>query len=187
MALWYASRALGLVALLLLSSVVVLGLLVAGRRPRAPYVLTALHRSLSLLAVSLIALHVTANVVDSYVPIRWTDAVVPFVSAYRPFWLGLGAVALDVIIALVVTSLLRTRLGPRAWRAVHWLAYACWPVAVVHSLGIGTDGTLVLILTVVCGAAVLAAAVRRVAIGHAAAAPPARAVRREVLIPGGRR
>lgn len=184
MALWYASRALGLVALVLLSSVAVLGLLVAGRRPRVPYVLTALHRSLSLLAVALVALHVTANVTDSYVPIRWSDAVVPFVSAYRPFWLGLGTVALDLILALAVTSLLRTRLGSRAWRAVHWVAYASWPVAVAHGLGIGTDDRIVLVLTILCGAVVLAAAVRRGVSRHA---PAAHAVRRQVLASGGRR
>ena len=158
-ALWFATRAFGLVSLVLLSTVVVLGLLVAGRRPS--YVLVGLHRSLSLLSVGLIALHVVTSAADSYVAIRWVDVVVPFVSSYRTFWLGLGALAADLLLALIVTSLLRPRLGPRAWRAVHWLAYASWPVAVVHAVGIGTDGRLVLALTTACAAAVVAAAAGR--------------------------
>jgi predicted ferric reductase len=163
--LWYATRAFGVVSLLLLSSVVVLGLLVAGRRTpsrRGAYVLAGLHRSLSLLSVTLIALHVVTSAADSYVPIRWVDVLVPFVSSYRPFRLGLGVVALDLIIALVVTGLLRTRLAPRAWRAVHRLAYVSWPVALVHGVTIGTDSTLVLALTVLCACAVGTAAIRRV-------------------------
>lgn len=157
--LWYATRAFGLVSMVLLSTVVVLGLLVAGRR--ASYVAVGLHRSLSLLSVSLIALHVVTSAADSYVAIRWVDVLVPFVSSYRTFWLGLGVLAADLLIALVATSLLRARLGRRTWRAVHWLAYASWPVAVVHALGIGTDGRLVLGLTAACAAAVLVAAVGR--------------------------
>ncbi|WP_345435318.1 ferric reductase-like transmembrane domain-containing protein [Actinoallomurus vinaceus] len=132
--------------------------------------MTALHRSLSLLSVVLIALHVVTSVIDSYVAIRWADAIVPFVSTYRPFWVGLGAVALDLMIALVVTSLLRVRLGLRTWRAVHWLAYASWPVALVHGLGIGTDDTLVLALTVGCTAAVAVAALIRVGAARQATA-----------------
>jgi hypothetical protein len=87
-------------------------------------------------------------VIDSFSPIRWLDAVVPFVSAYRPVWLGLGAVAFDLLIALVVTSLVRVRLGYRSWRAVHWLAYACWPVSVVHGLGTGSDTRAVWMLAI---------------------------------------
>jgi methionine sulfoxide reductase heme-binding subunit len=182
--LWYATRAFGLVAMLLLSSVTVLGLRVAGRRPPArsgSYVLVGLHRSLSLLSVTLIALHVVTSVADSYVTIRWVDVLVPFVSAYQPFWLGLGAVALDLVIALIVTSLLRRRLGARTWRAVHWLAYASWPVALVHALGIGTDSTLVLAFTLVCVAAVLISAAQRLT-----AKTPA-AVAHTVLMHGGKR
>ena len=82
---------------------------------------------------------------------------------YRPLWLGLGAVAFDLLSALVVTSLLRARIGYRAWRAVHWLAYASWPFALVHGLGTGSDsrfGWLVLI-TIVCAGAVGAALAAR--------------------------
>jgi DMSO/TMAO reductase YedYZ heme-binding membrane subunit len=144
MALWYASRATGVLALLLLTGTAVLGVLSAGRAtsgawPR--FAVGAVHRNLSLLTVTFVAVHVMTAIVDGYAGIAWLDAVVPFVSAYHPFWLGLGAVAFDLLLALLVTSLLRTRVGPRTWRAVHWAAYACWPVAVVHALGIGESET----------------------------------------------
>ena len=140
--LWYLSRGTGLVSLVLLSLVVVGGILV--RRGVAParlprFVLLGLHRNMALLSVIFLAVHIATVVLDSYVPIDLRDAVVPFVSHYRPIWVGLGAVALDLLLAVVVTSLLRTRIGLRVWRAVHWAAYALWPVAVVHGFGTGSD------------------------------------------------
>ncbi len=111
----------------------------------------------------LLGIHVTTLLADPYAQLRLVDLVLPFAGAYRPVWLGLGTVALDLIVALVVTSLVRHRLGLRAWRAVHWLAYAAWPVALLHALGNGTDagqwwlrGT-----AVACAAAVLAAVLWR--------------------------
>ncbi|MCW2888287.1 MAG: methionine sulfoxide reductase heme-binding subunit [Streptosporangiaceae bacterium] len=160
MTLWYATRAFGVISVVLLGAVMVLGLLTTGRRAplRGPaFVVTGLHRSLSMLAVAFVALHVITGVVDGYTPLTWLDAVVPFGSFYQPFWTGLGAVALDLMIALIATSLLRARLGLRAWRAVHWLAYACWPVALAHGLGQGTDrGSLLLLVPT--GLSVLAVA-----------------------------
>ncbi len=96
----------------------------------------------------------------------------PFVSSYRPFWLGLGAVAFDLLLAVILTSLLRARVGPRVWRATHWLAYACWPVALLHTLGTGSDvrTTWLLALSVACLAVVLAAVLVR-ALGSWAAVP----------------
>ena len=160
--LWYATRAAGLVTLLLLTASVLLGILTAGRfsAQRWPRFLSqGLHRNLSLLVLVFLALHVGTTVIDTYTSIPLAAAVIPFASSYHTAWLSLGAVALDMLLALVATSLLRTRIGHRAWRRVHWLAYACWPVAVAHGLGIGTDrnATWVLVLTVACAAAVLAA------------------------------
>jgi methionine sulfoxide reductase heme-binding subunit len=140
--LWYATRATGLVTLLLLTASVVLGILTAARvtGPAWPRFLTiGLHRNLSLLVLVFLALHVGTTVVDSYTPISLADAFAPFMSSYKTFWLGLGAVAADLIVALAVTSLLRQRIGHRAWRAVHWCGYLCWPLALVHGAGIGTD------------------------------------------------
>lgn len=166
MALWYATRAFGLVSLVLLTAVVVLGLLVAGHRPpqrRPSAVRTGLHRSLALLAVVFIALHVLTSVADSYVTIRLVDVFVPFGGSYRPFWLGLGAVSFDLMLALIVTSLLRAHLRPRIWRTIHWLAYACWPIATVHGVGAGTDTTVTLGLAAGCVVAAAIPAGRRLA------------------------
>lgn len=141
-ALWYASRATGVVSLVLLSLVVILGILVnrQGRLPRLPaFAVTGLHRSLSLLSVLFITVHVATAIIDPYVSIRVAAVVIPFVSAYQPFWLGLGAVALDLIAALILTSLARAHLGRRLWRGIHWLAYLAWPVALVHGVGASPD------------------------------------------------
>jgi sulfoxide reductase heme-binding subunit YedZ len=165
--LWYLTRGTGTVALLLLTAVLILGVLARGGQslPACPrFVTPALHRNLSLLTVAILAVHILTAVADPYAPIRLVDAVVPFVSSYRPIWLGLGALGFDILLALIVTSLLRPRLGHRAWRAVHWAAYASWPVAVAHGLGSGTDvrtGWL-LILTAACAAAAVTAVLWRI-------------------------
>jgi len=128
--------------MLLLSAVVVLGILTQARfaAPGWPRFLTAgLHRNLSLTAVGFLALHVVTAVTDPFTHLGWAAAVVPFASSYRPLWVGLGAVAVELLVAIVVTSVLRRVLGHGAWRAVHWLAYASWPVAILHGLGSGTD------------------------------------------------
>ncbi len=164
--LWYATRAAGLVALLLLTAATALGLLTAGRLsgdrwPR--FLVVGLHRNISLLAVVFLAVHIGTTVMDSYTSIGLQDAIVPFLSGYHRFWLGLGAIASDTLIALTITSLLRQRIGHRFWRVVHWGGYLCWPVAMAHGLGIGTDHSKswVLYLTIACIALVLAAAAIR--------------------------
>jgi predicted ferric reductase len=140
--LWYTTRGAGAVSLLLLSAVVVLGVLSVARFeslgwPR--FVTTGFHRNLSLLAVVFLILHIVTAVVDPYTSLGWTTAVIPFSSSYRTLWLGLGTVAFDLLLAVLLTSLLRSVIGRRAWRLVHWLAYASWPVAVIHGFGTGTD------------------------------------------------
>ena len=160
-ALWYASRATGVVTLLLLTGVLLLGILVnrQGRLPGLPsFAVTGLHRNVSLLAVVFLAIHVITAIVDPYVTIGLAAAVLPFVSAYKPFWLGLGAISLDLIAALILTSLARAGISRRAWRGIHWLAYAAWPLAVVHSLGSSSDARSGLVLVVLAGC-VLAVAV----------------------------
>ncbi|MFE9093417.1 ferric reductase-like transmembrane domain-containing protein [Streptomyces sp. NPDC007264] len=168
--LWYATRATGLVALLLLTLCVTLGVLTTVRfaSPKWPrFVTVGLHNNTSLLTAVFLALHVLTTVVDSYTDIRPTDAFLPFAANYRPLWLGLGTVASDLLIALIVTSLVRVRMGHRGWRAIHWLAYVSWPVAVVHALGTGTDPATVwgAALVLVCLGAVLGASVWRLAAG----------------------
>jgi len=173
--LWYVTRATGLVTMLLLTATVLLGVLTSGRfaGDRWPRFLTmGLHRNLSLLVVIFLALHVAANVLDRFVSIPLATAFIPFIASYKPFWLGLGAVALDLIVALVATSLIRNRLGLRTWRWVHWAAYICWPVALAHGLGAGTDRNTIWVfaLTVACAALVAGGATWRLVAGVRAGA-----------------
>jgi methionine sulfoxide reductase heme-binding subunit len=187
--LWYMSRATGVVALLLLTAVVLIGLLITqqGRLPGLPrFAVTGLHRNLSLLAVAFIAIHVLAAIADSYVSIPLTASVIPFASGYERFWLGLGAISLDLMAAMIVTSLLRRHLSRRVWRAVHLLAYVSWPIAFAHCIGSSTDlqrGWL-LDLTIACGLVVTAADIWRLA---AAARAIPRAERVTALMSASRR
>jgi methionine sulfoxide reductase heme-binding subunit len=130
------------------------GRLAGGSWPR--FLTLGLHRNLSLLVLVFLALHVGTTVIDTFVSIPLTAAFIPFASSYKAVWLSLGAVALDLLVALVATSLIRNRLWLRTWRCVHWAAYICWPVALAHGLGVGTDrGTLwVFVLTIACAAVV---------------------------------
>ncbi len=169
-AMWYLTRGAGMVALLLLTVSVILGILTTVRwsATAVPRFVTAgLHRNVSLLALALVVVHVATTVIDGFAPIGWKDAVVPFVSTYRPLWLGLGALAFDLLLAVLITTALRLRIGPRAWRVVHWLSYACWPVAVLHGLGTGSDtrSGWALLVTAACVASVLVAVLWRIVYG----------------------
>lgn len=191
--LWYLTRATGLVALVLLTASMALGLLSSVRyaRPAWPRFVTAgLHRNTSLLALAFTAIHIATTLADSYAPVRLQDVVIPFISAYRPLWLGLGAIAFDLMLALTVTSLLRTRMSYRSWRLVHWGSYLCWPVAVLHGLGTGSDTPTrwVLALTGVCVAVIAGLTAWRLAYGwpaHAAARVAAALALVLALIAGG--
>lgn len=140
--LWYLSRGTGMIAMMLLTLALVLGVtsMTTARWTTMPrYVVAGLHRNVSLLLVVFVSVHIATTVLDSYARIHLIDALVPFISSYRPIWVGLGAIAFDLLIAVVITSLLRVRLGLRTWRAVHWAVYAIWPVAVIHAFGAGSD------------------------------------------------
>ena len=170
-ALWYLTRATGLVSLILLSATVVLGTVASvgwttDRWPR--FLSQSVHRNLSLFCLALIAIHVVSTVGDGYVPIGLADAVIPFRSPYRPVWVGLGALAFDLLLAVALTSALRRRIGVAVWRGVHWLAYACWPIAVVHGLGSGSDARLpgATLVFVACTGSVAAAVAWRLVAGQ---------------------
>jgi methionine sulfoxide reductase heme-binding subunit len=166
--MWYASRATGVVLLVLLTLVMLLGLLVTrqGRLPGLPkFAVTGLHRNLSLLAVAFVLMHVLTAVFDGYVDIPLTAAVIPLASPYERLWIGLGAVAFDLTLAVIVTSLLRRHLSRKLWRGVHLLAYVSWPIAWVHSVFSGKDlqhGVL-LVLAIACALAVAAGVIWRLA------------------------
>ncbi len=169
-AFWYLTRGTGVVSLLLLTASVVLGIVTSVRwvSERWPRFLTAgLHRNVSLLVLVFLGIHITTAIADGFAPIGWRDAVLPFLSGYRPLWLGFGTLAVDLLLAVTITSLLRERIGYHAWRVVHWAAYACWPVALLHGLGTGTDTqqTFILAVSLVCLVAVVLAVWWRVAAG----------------------
>jgi methionine sulfoxide reductase heme-binding subunit len=167
---WYLTRSTGAVALVLLTLAVALGVTDVRRwsSPRWPrFLVDSLHRNVSLLAMAFLGLHILTSVLDSFAPISLLDAFVPFAGTYRPFWLGLGAVALDLLLAVTITSLLRQRIGFSGWRAIHWLTYASWPIALLHGLGTGSDvkATWLLSLSIGCLLIVLAAVLTRAVSG----------------------
>jgi len=169
-AYWYLTRGTGIVALILLTLSVALGVANVRRLrtqdvPR--FVFDAVHRSVSLLAVAFTAVHIVTSLLDGFAPIRLIDVIVPFTAPYRPLWVGFGAVAVDLLIAVTITSLLRRRLGYRAWRVTHWTAYASWPVALLHGLGTGSDVKVGWALTIMAGCviAIIVAVVARATAG----------------------
>ena len=141
--LWFANRGTGVVLLLLLTLTTLLGVLSTrgdAGRGLPKFVTQAFHRNVSLISMALLLAHVVTAVVDTYVDIRWWQSLVPFWgSTYEPLWLGLGTLALDLMLVIVATSLLRNRIPHRPWRAIHVLAYGSWGLSLAHGIGIGTD------------------------------------------------
>jgi methionine sulfoxide reductase heme-binding subunit len=164
--LWFANRGTGVVLLVLLTVTTLLGVLStrgnAGHGlPR--FVTQSLHRNLSLISLALLVVHAGTAVLDEYVDIRWWQALVPLGGTYEPLWLALGTLALDLIVVVVLTSLVRHRLPHRPWRAIHLAAYASWALAVLHGFGMGSDSAAgwARWTTVGCVAAVATAATIR--------------------------
>ena len=165
-ALWYLGRGTGVMALLLLTAAVAAGVLTWSGRTVAGvprFAVATVHRNAGLIATILLLVHVGTLLFDPYAQLSIVDILVPFAGTYRPLWLGLGTVAFDLLLAVVITSLLRNRIGLRGWRAVHWFAYAAWPFALLHALGIGSDtGQWWLrLLATLCFVIVAAAAIAR--------------------------
>jgi methionine sulfoxide reductase heme-binding subunit len=157
--LWYTTRGAGAVTLILLSAVVVLGIagtqrLQSSSWPR--FLTTGLHSNLALMTLVFLALHIVTAVVDPFTNLGWAAAVIPFDSYYRTFWLGLGVISFELLLAIIATSLVRGFVGHRTWRAIHWFTYAAWPIGVVHGIGTGTDtwSAWMLAITLGCAAAV---------------------------------
>ncbi|WEO78601.1 ferric reductase-like transmembrane domain-containing protein [Cryobacterium sp. SO2] len=169
-AFWALGRGTGVVALVLFTLSVLLGILTRSGRPlfTVPrFSITLIHRNVSVLATVFILIHMLSLLADSYAQLTVVDLVFPFLGAYRPVWLGLGTVAVDLLIAVVATSLLRRHVGQRVFRVVHWSTYLMWPIALAHSLGTGTDAgqAWFLALAAACTVAVLAAVAWRVTAG----------------------
>ncbi len=160
--IWFLSRATGIVAFILLTVTVVLGVVTSLRwqsRDVPRFVIEYVHRNVTILVMVFIAIHVTTVVVDGFAPIGWLAAVIPFTSPYRPIWLSLGALGFDLLLAVAVTSWLRHRVGFKVWRFLHWSAYASWLAVLIHALGTGTDTHegWALLVEGVCAASVIIA------------------------------
>ncbi len=170
LALWYLSRGTGIASIALLTAVVVLGMIVSGRRrPHGEQatVVMAVHRWLSLGMLSFLTVHVATAVAETYVSIDAISSVVPFTSGYEPFWVGLGTLAVDLLVAVSVTSYFRHRIAERAWRAVHYASYALWPMALVHGFVLGTSNQPGLrAVTAACGAVGVGAVLWRLLATH---------------------
>jgi Ferric reductase like transmembrane component len=160
--LWYTARSTGYVSLLMLTAILVLGIITAMRwdsRDWPRFLSQALHRNLSLLVLVFLGIHIVTSVVDPFAGIAILNTVLPFTGSYRPVWMGLGVLSMELLVALAITSLLRQRIGFALWRFIHWAAYACWPLALLHTLGTGSDvrSSWALIISLGCVAAVVLA------------------------------
>jgi len=141
-ALWALGRGNGIVALAFMTVSLALGIATRSGRPLFAlprFAVADVHRFAALAGTLLVALHMGLLFMDPYAQLRVIDFVVPFIGVYRPLWQGLGTLAFDVLVVIVVTGLLRRRLGVRTFRVVHWATYVLWPIALAHALGNGTD------------------------------------------------
>jgi DMSO/TMAO reductase YedYZ heme-binding membrane subunit len=180
--LWYTTRATGLVALVLFSVVVALGTLVAtrvGGTSVGRFELNELHRSISMVAVAFLVIHILTTVVDSYVPTGWISAIVPMTSSYKRLDVAIGAVAFDLILAVWLSSLMKARIANSSWRFIHWFSWLAVVAAIAHGFMTGTDSRsgLGLAVVVACAFIVVASALWRVV------KRPTRALGRTALSP----
>jgi predicted ferric reductase len=165
-ALWAIGRGSGITALAFLTVSVALGIATRSGRPVLAlprFAVGDVHRFAALAGTLLVVAHTTLLFLDPYAQLRLVDFVVPFLGAYRPLWQGLGTVAFDVLVVVIVTSLTRHRIGLRMFRMVHWVSYGLWPIALAHAIGNGTDALRVWFLAFAgcCALAVVAAVVWR--------------------------
>jgi predicted ferric reductase len=166
---WYAARAGGMLAYLLLSASVAVGLLMSSRArlqrwPR--FALEDVHRFMGILAGTFIVVHGAALLLDHVMSFTLARLLVPGAASYRPLWVALGVVAAELLAALAVTNHYRKRLPHRLWRRLHMLNFAVWALALVHGLTAGTDAFTTWALVLYAGSAwlVLALLIHRIAL-----------------------
>ena len=182
--LWYTTRATGLVTLVLFTLVVSLGTLVANRvggTTVGRFELNELHRTIASVAIVFLAIHIVTTVIDSYVATGPLAVVVPFISPYKRLPVALGAIALDLMVAVWASSLLKARIANASWRFIHWFSWLAYAIALVHALATGTDARhgIGLVIILACLATVAGAAAWRFV------ARPTRAAGRTALSPLG--
>jgi predicted ferric reductase len=149
--LWFTARGAGAVSLILLSMVLALGVMAHSRfgtRWWPRFLTPAFHRNLSLIAVTFLVLHIVTAVVDPFTHLGLVAAFIPFGSYYRTIWLGLGTLSFEMMAAVILTSLLRPWFGAIVWKAIHFLSYPLWIIAVLHGLGTGTDSRSLWMLSI---------------------------------------
>jgi sulfoxide reductase heme-binding subunit YedZ len=156
--LWAVGRGTGIMALVFLSMSVAIGIATrSGRQllalPR--FAISDVHRFVALAGTLFVAMHVGLLFLDPYAQLKAVDFVVPFLGAYRPLCQGLGTLAVDVLFVLIMTSLLRRRIGVRAFRVLHWSTYALWPLAFGHAVSNGTDAGHAWFLLIAGGCALI--------------------------------
>lgn len=155
---WITSRAAGGAALLLASASVGLGLMMGSKRKTAnKRDFRAVHEALSLTALAMVALHGLSLLGDAWLNPGVGGIAIPFVGAYRPLWTGLGIVAGYGLAALGVSYYFRDRIGAARWRRAHRLTAVFWLLAIVHTIGAGSDAAQVWFL-LISGALVVPAA-----------------------------
>lgn len=140
-ALWYLSRATGVISIVLMTAVLLLGLVLSGSRTGVvtrTAVTQALHRSLALGMLTFLVVHIATAIIDTYVHISVLAAVLPFTSSYSRLSVGLGTLGLDLLAAIIVTSLARHRLSERVWRLVHRGSFVLWPLTLWHGIAMST-------------------------------------------------
>ena len=156
MTIWYIARAGGILAYVLLSASVILGLLLSGRSrlPGWPrFALEDVHRFVGMLAGAFIVIHGGALFLDSYMPFSLTNLLVPGTDSYRPVSVAFGVIAAELLAALALTNHYRKLLSHRFWRRAHYLNFAVWVLALVHGIAAGTDRATVWALALYIGTA----------------------------------
>jgi sulfoxide reductase heme-binding subunit YedZ len=149
---WYAARAGGVAAYVLLTLNVSIGLLMTGKKrmkhwPR--FALEDVHRFTGLLTGTFVVLHIVTVAIDSYLPFSIWSLAIPFIASYRPIWIGLGICAAEMLLALAITNHYRnTTLSYQTWRRWHYVNFAVWTAATFHSIGSGTDRSTTWLLAI---------------------------------------
>lgn len=138
---WYTSRAAGIMSWVLLSAAVISGMVMSTRDSRR---LPAgwpvdLHRLFSTLSLTFLLIHMVALIPDNFVEFGVAELLVPFASTWRPWAVAWGVVALWLVVAVEVSSLLRKRIPNRLWRTIHYASFLVWLSSTIHLFMAGTD------------------------------------------------
>ncbi len=142
---WYVTRAAGLMGYLLFWLSTVWGFAVSSKifdsflERMFTY---DFHEHLSLLSLGFVILHVLVLLIEKVEPLTWAEILIPFVSAYRPFWTGIGIIAFYLTVLVTVTFYIRSWISMKTFRVIHYLSVAAYFGSLLHSIYDGTDTAL---------------------------------------------